>query len=223
MLNKLLKNISLSMALIALSGVATAQIYVWTDPATGKKVYSDQPPPANAKDGQVKNLGGNVVSSGGLPFAVQDAMKRNPVVLYANKCDLCIKAVTLLNNRGIPFSQKNPETEGASAEQLKKLVGSLQVPVLTVGTKVLKGYDEAAWTAALDAAGYPKTSMRGVKSVDDASKPTGSASAGSAPAANKSSSGSAGSSSSSSTTSSSSSSASSSAGSSSAPIKPPGE
>ncbi len=41
------------------------------------------------------------------------------------------------------------------AVELKRLVGGLEVPVLKVGGKHLKGFDPAAWEGLLSAAGYP--------------------------------------------------------------------
>ncbi|WP_018152567.1 glutaredoxin family protein [Leeia oryzae] len=161
-------------ALLLVAGVAQAQIYVWTDPATGKKVYSDQPPPANAKDAKTKSFGANLTSSGDLPFAVKEAMRKNPVVLYANQCDSCKKGVNLLTERGIPYTSKNPETDVDALATVKKLTGVQEVPVLTVGTNTVKGFNESSWNAALDAAGYPKSSMKGLKvngDVPDKAKP----------------------------------------------------
>ena len=37
--------------------------------------------------------------------------------------------------------------------------GALEVPVATVGSSVLRGYEEGAWKTTLDAAGYPSTAV----------------------------------------------------------------
>jgi hypothetical protein len=53
-------------------------------------------------------------------------------------------------------------------EAYKKLTnGNLEVPTLLVGRELLKGYEEGAWDAALDNAGYP----RGVAGARPAPKP----------------------------------------------------
>lgn len=156
------KYVAAGLLALCLGGLAQAQVYSWIDPATGKKIYSDQPPPPNAKNATSKDYKPNVVSTSELPFAVQDAVKRNPVTLYANACDICKQGQQLLEKRGIPHSRKNPENDAAASADLKKRIGSQEVPVLLVGEKVLKGFDEAAWNAALDAAGYPRTSIKGL-------------------------------------------------------------
>lgn len=156
------KHIAAGLLALLCGGLAQAQVYSWIDPATGKKIYSDQPPPPNVKNATSKDYKPNVVSTSELPFSVQDAVKRNPVTLYANACDICKQGQQLLEKRGIPHSRKNPESDAAASAELKKRIGSQEVPVLLVGEKVLKGFDEASWNAALDAAGYPRTSMKGL-------------------------------------------------------------
>jgi glutaredoxin len=86
------------------------------------------------------------------------AAKNFPVTLYITDCgNACTKAREHLTKRGVPFNEKDAGTPEVQTE-LKKLIGALEVPVLAVGTITrLKGYDPAAWNAALDEAGYPKS------------------------------------------------------------------
>lgn len=133
-----------------------ATMYRWVD-AEGKVHYTDQPPPASAQGVQKMRPAGIVEDSTQLPFAVQQAVKKYPVVLYVSDCgEVCDKAREHLKKRGVPYTAKNPQ-EAEVAEALKKLAGGLQVPVLVVGSSVEKGYEAGAWDAALDAAGYPKS------------------------------------------------------------------
>lgn len=144
--------------LIIINGVHAAEVYRWVD-NNGKVHYSDTPPPTNAKNAEVKKVGGNAIDVDKLPYATRDAMKKSPVTLYANNCGTpCDQAKQLLTKRGIPFSLKNPESSTADADALTKLIGSLEVPVMVVGSNSpLKGFEEGAWTSALNNAGYPTT------------------------------------------------------------------
>ena len=145
------------LALISMtSGANAADVYRWLD-SDGKVVYSDRPPPANARNGELKKLGANAIEVDKQGFATRDAAKKNPLVLYANNCGTpCDSARQLLARRGVPFAAKNPESSPADAESLKQLVGALEVPVLLVGKTPVKGFETGAWEAALDAAGYPR-------------------------------------------------------------------
>jgi glutaredoxin len=90
-------------------------------------------------------------------------MKRNPVTLYvSNNCgELCSDGRNLLSQRGIPYTERNAETNPADAEKLKQIAGALQVPLLMVGDRPVKGFDQGNWNSVLDGAGYPRTRLPG--------------------------------------------------------------
>ena len=133
-----------------------SQVYRYED-AQGRVVYSDRPPPADAKKAESKRVGANFVETDTTPLATQQATERFPVTLYTFACgDVCQSAEALLNRRGVPFTSVNVE-ELANAARLQALTGEMTAPVLQVGDKlVAKGYNEARWTTMLDEAGYPK-------------------------------------------------------------------
>lgn len=150
------KPVVLLFALSLIATSAAAELYKWVD-KNGKINYSDTPPPADAKRVEKKRLNDRVTEGDGLAFATQNAMKKYPVFLFATDCgEPCDKGKTLLAKRGVPHTMKNPEKNLADGNELKKLVGALEVPALQVGKNGIKGFNESAWHAALDAAGYPK-------------------------------------------------------------------
>jgi glutaredoxin len=149
------------LVLLATAAVAQTNVYRWVD-KDGKVHFSDTPPPPEARESSQKRLGGGYVDRE-YPYAVQMAMKRNPVTLYvAPSCgEACTGARQLLSERGIPFSERDAQSSAPAQEALKKLIGGLEVPVLVVGESTLKGYEEGQWHAALDTAGYPRTRLPG--------------------------------------------------------------
>jgi glutaredoxin len=132
-------------------------VYRYVDP-DGRVVYSDHQPPANAREIEAKRLSPNFIENDQLSLAAQRAQDRFPVTLYTFACgDLCDRAETLLNRRGVPYTKVNVR-EADGAEKLKKLTGESLVPVLQVGDKrVAKGFSDSEWQALLDDAGYPKS------------------------------------------------------------------
>lgn len=153
--------IALAAALFAVfAAQAQTSVYRWVD-KDGKVHFSDAPPAEDAKDVKQKQMGGGSADDSNLPYATQMAMRRNPVTFYTgNACgDLCNSARNLLSNRGIPFAEKNAESNPADGEALKKLTGELRVPVLVIGQNTLKGYESDTWHSALDTAGYPRTRL----------------------------------------------------------------
>lgn len=138
------------------------QLYQWKD-ERGQAVYSDQAPPPSVKNAQQKNFQGSFIEIGE-PYALRMAREKHPVTLYANACGpACDQARQLLQTRGIPFTDTNPETSTEAQAALQKLTGRLHVPVLVIGSDKIDGFEVNQWQAALDRAGYPSTPMPGSK------------------------------------------------------------
>ncbi len=136
---------------------AAQSVYRWVD-KDGKVHYGDSPPPENKTVQQKSLRAGQGINTDNLPFAVKDAMQRNPVTAFltANCGQLCDSARSYLAKRGVPYTVKDPETNPADAEALNKLAGGLEVPFLQVGDRSIRGFTEDSWAAALDAGGYPR-------------------------------------------------------------------
>lgn len=149
-------------ALVATLAAAQSNVYRWVD-KDGKVHFTDTPPPADAKSGSQKRMGGGYVETENLPYATQVATKKSPVTLYvgADCGDPCVNGRDLLSKRGVPFSERDAQGNADAAEDLKKLVGALEVPVLVVGENKVKGFEQGQWNAALDTAGYPRTRLPG--------------------------------------------------------------
>ena len=148
--------LTLAFAIFSAPLVA-AQLYRWVD-EKGNVEWRDTPPPPNAKKVEQRNVRGNTIQTGELPYSVQQAVKNFPVTLWLTDCgDLCDKARAHLNRRGVPHTERNGQAE---VEAFKKASGGgMEVPLLFVGSNRLKGYLESDWDAALDTAGYPKTAL----------------------------------------------------------------
>ena len=145
-----------------LGALAQTNVYRWVD-KDGSVHFSDTPPVEEAKSLSQKRMGGGYGDESQLPYATQIAMKRNPVTLYtADDCGPpCGNARDLLSQRGIPYSERNAQTDAAAKEALRDLAGTLEVPFLLVGDSKFKGFDKDVWNSALDTAGYPRTRLPG--------------------------------------------------------------
>ena len=137
---------------------ALAQQYRWLD-EQGRVHYTDTPPPPTARSVQKKNLKANAV--GAQPnYELAQAMKTSPVTLYSHpECrETCQLARDVLNKRGVPFSEVSA-TDDAKLEQLRRVSGGVNVPVLVIGRQVATIPNADAYNDALDLAGYPKVGV----------------------------------------------------------------
>lgn len=136
--------------LMALPALATAQVYRWTD-AKGKVHYSDQPPPAGAKQATEKNIKGSAAER-------PAAQPQIAVVLYSTATcgQPCEQAKSHLAKRNIAYSKKDPATDVSANEALRANGGTPRVPTLMLGNEKLEGYNETAWDAAFNLAGFAK-------------------------------------------------------------------
>jgi len=135
-------------------------LFRWVD-SDGIVHYSDQPPPPSVKNVEEKKFGASVIE-GSPSYALQQAVKNFPITLFASDCGAgCTRARELLDKRGVPFTEKDP-IQPENADELKKIVGDLVVPVLVLGnTQPLRGFDESSWNNALNVAGYPSAPVPG--------------------------------------------------------------
>ena len=158
---------------LALSiNVQAESLYKWVD-KNGKVHYGDQPAEDAIKPIQKKFSSTSAVSDDDLPYSVRKAKADFPVTFYvAPNCgELCIQARTMLNKRGIPFTEKNLETAEDIAA-FKAKTGGNSTPSLTVGKTLLSGYEAGQWNNELDIAGYPKSAPYGIRPVQpEAPKP----------------------------------------------------
>ncbi|MDR2364630.1 MAG: glutaredoxin family protein [Zoogloeaceae bacterium] len=135
-----------------------AQTWRWTDPATGRTMYTDTAPPGNAKNVVRINASGYADNEFDpeQPYVVRIASEKYPVVLYTGAgCDVCQEARDLLNKRKVPFTEKVVQSDADQAE-LTRLVGDTYVPSVLVGPQKIRGFDANSYHSALDLAGYPK-------------------------------------------------------------------
>lgn len=146
-------------AMLLSLGMAQAQsVYRIVGP-DGKVTFSDRAP-SEGKD----TPAGTKVTSGGttnpaLPYELRQVVAKYPVTLYTSaNCNPCASAKALLNQRGVPYTEKTiAGNEDLAA--LQKISGDTQLPFGTIGSQQIKGFSSLEWAQYLDAAGYPAQSQ----------------------------------------------------------------
>ena len=126
----------------------------------GRITYTDRPAVEAGASVSTLHRSGAIADAAPppLPAALRQATERYPVTLYsAADCAPCEAGRKLLQQRGVPFSEKLILTED-DAQAMEQSLGARTVPSLTIGKQALRGLSEAEWIAYLDAAGYPRES-----------------------------------------------------------------
>jgi len=155
-----MRRLAIAVAAMLVAATAGAQMYRWVD-KDGKVHYTDTPPPAAAKSAEKRTAAPAPTSAGpAAPYAVQQAAKNFPVVVYtSSSCGQpCADGKALLAARGVPYREIAVGTEsGMSKEEMQKATGSDGVPVMMVGRSATRGFEAGMWHSALDAGGYPRS------------------------------------------------------------------
>jgi glutaredoxin len=148
-------------ALACGASIANAQTVFRIVGPDGKVTFSDKRP-ATADEGKLVGTGVGAkgdASGTALPFELRQVVGKYPVVLYTStNCAPCDTGRTLLNGRGVPFTERTISTL-EDTEALQRLSGENSLPFLTIGSQKIKGMSDLEWKQYLDAAGYPKASL----------------------------------------------------------------
>ncbi len=137
----------------------------WVD-ASGRVHYSDRQPMPDARGQVVRTQSISArpqapsIGDPSLPWALRSAAARYPVTLYtAGECDPCDLARQHLAQRGVPYTEKR--VDDAAGMQAFHALGFEKplFPSLSIGPEKLVGFEPTGWDRALDATGYPKSSM----------------------------------------------------------------
>jgi glutaredoxin len=147
-----------ALVIVFAAGIAAAQPYRWIDENGGVQ-YTDTLPPAGAKYVEKMQLRDNVIGEQ-TSYELEKAMRESPVTLYSHPyCnDNCQIARDMLNKRGIPFREVSVEDQ-PTQDELKRVSGGINVPVLVVGEQVETTISAQAYDRTLDLAGYPRAGV----------------------------------------------------------------
>ncbi len=75
-----------------------------------------------------------------------------PVTIYtSNDCFWCVRAKQYLNQRGVPYIEKNVEINEEYGPDVINLTGQRHVPVIVIGSRAVVGFKRPELEAELDA------------------------------------------------------------------------
>ncbi len=164
--------IALSMGLISVAA-NSASLYKWID-ANGNVTYQDTPPPDNVEFEETNISEPVPPSTDGSQLLMEEAALANPVSLYTvPACDSCDLVRLFLERNSVPFAEKNVRNNVPVQDELETKSGSLEVPTLIVGDKVIEGYSRSSIKAVLVEAGFPIDLPENAQQTGDSSGAAG--------------------------------------------------
>ena len=117
-----------------------AELYKWVD-KDGRTIYSDSPPPADIKDAKSKKFGDNVSGpSDNLPFELREAAKKIRSRCLQTNCGEQRQCKDVCSIARHPVHGAQSGKDPAAADALKKLINTLEVPVMLAGDSPSRGF-----------------------------------------------------------------------------------
>jgi glutaredoxin len=149
-----MRSIGVGFLALVLAWPCAGQVYKWVDPS-GKPHYGDTPP----DDVKKEQLRIDVRSHEG-PAQVTDwaailrkraapTARAHAVTMYSTSwCGYCKLARNYFNAKGIRFNEVDVESTDAAKREFAELGGG-GVPLILVGSKAMRGFDEARLASLL--------------------------------------------------------------------------
>lgn len=144
----------LLVALLLGLGAQAAPLYKWID-ENGRVSYHDRPPPEDSgyrveKKSYSRQAPGKAASA-----AYRRLTQQNPITVYlVPNCASCTLVTTYLSKHQLPFVEKDVNADAAAKDTLFKLSGAYVVPLVTIGDRIVKGYESQQLEAELKAVGF---------------------------------------------------------------------
>lgn len=125
-----------------------AKLYKWVD-STGHVSFQDRPPPAAIENFDVEEM------EQGTASPPKDQSERSVTLFSVENCQSCAEIKSYLERRNIPVTILDPEQDEQVASKMKEQFGRIEVPIVLLGKKELKGVNVPWLASELDNAGFP--------------------------------------------------------------------
>ncbi len=146
----------IALLLLGFAFAANAEVYKWTD-AAGRVHYGDRAPdgekseslklPVQSYDGPVKVMDWAAIIRARSPGASTAAPKG--IVMYSTSwCGYCKLARAYFKRKGLAYEDIDVEASPANRKAFAELGGG-GVPLIVVGAKAMRGFNEARMDALL--------------------------------------------------------------------------
>lgn len=141
------------LALCAVAPTLYAVTVYECEDAQGNRTFQDICPPGTTPVQEKQFYTGSKKAK-----ELEAVRSQYPVTLYSTPtCDACDLVRSYLQNRGVPFTEKDVSNNAELQQELLSKSGGLTVPTTFIGDSFVAGYNKANLKSELDNAGYPET------------------------------------------------------------------
>lgn len=131
-----------------------AKLYKWVD-EDGNVSYHQRPPRDAGKYKVEEKEFGQTTESQRKSGSWQSSINKYPITLYmVPRCAMCDLVRQYLKSKKLPYSEINVENNKAAQAELTRVSGKLEVPVVTIGKGLVRGYSLEELNSKLIEAGY---------------------------------------------------------------------
>jgi len=151
---QLMLQLLLAVFLLSSYHVQAAKLYKWVD-EDGNVSYHSQPPRDDSKYKVEEKDFGYQLESSRKSGEIKNRDRKFPITLYMTpKCATCDLVRQYLNSKKLPYSELNVQGNTAMQAELKRVSGKLEVPVVTIGNGLVRGYSLEELNKQLIEVGY---------------------------------------------------------------------
>jgi len=147
-----MKYYALILCCVLFAPVLPGVTIVECEDSDGERIFQNTCPPGTTRVGSRElQLG---TAQGGQSAEAADGRSINATLYLVPDCGPCLDVQEYLQDRNISITTKDASRNFEIQNEIRELIGDLQVPVVIIGEKTLTGYNRSELGEALAAAGY---------------------------------------------------------------------
>jgi len=152
---RILKTFLISLIVAVTTNAHANKLYKWVD-ADGNISYQDRPPPKDAKILSETDVKPSTSNDANAEVDIERVNRNRPeVVIYSVKnCGVCDRLVTELKRSKVPHVEISIENDREAQRRILNEVGSVIMPTLFIGDKIIQPSSEAELRLELESEGY---------------------------------------------------------------------
>ena len=152
---RIIKTFLVSLIVAVTTNAHADKLYKWVD-ADGNISYQDRPPPKNAKILSETEVAPSTSIDANAEIDIEKINRNRPeVVVYSVKnCAVCDRLISELKRSKVPHVEIAIENDRKAQSRILEELGSVIMPTLFIGDRIIQPSSEAQLRQELESEGY---------------------------------------------------------------------